>query len=93
MSFDNNHFDDAADYNYFCNGPTNHGTFAGTCKNCGIVWEFKNYEVIPVPYPHGTSRQCKRAWIISSALSATHFICLDLKTRFSALRSFLPRFP
>ena len=62
MSFDNNHFDDAADYNYFCNGPTNHGTFAGTCKNCGIIWEFKNYEVIPVPYPHGTCPNC-RQWV------------------------------
>ena len=31
------------------NGPTDHGTFVGTCTNCGIVWEFENYEVIPVP--------------------------------------------
>lgn len=56
MSFDNNPFDDATDYNYFRNGPTKHGTFVGTCKNCGIIWEFENYEVMPVPYPHGTVR-------------------------------------
>ncbi len=42
------------DYINYRNGPTGHGTFTGTCKLCGIVWEFENYEVIPVPYPHGT---------------------------------------
>ena len=62
MSFDNDPFDDAADYNYFRNGPTNHGTFVGTCSNCGIVWVFENYEVIPVPYPHGTCPNC-RCWV------------------------------
>lgn len=42
------------------NGPTDHGTFVGTCENCGIVWEFENYEVIPVPYPHGTCPNCRQ---------------------------------
>ena len=40
------------------NGPTARGTFIGTCQTCGIVWEFENYEVIPVPYPHGTCPRC-----------------------------------
>ena len=50
------------DYNNYRNGPTGHGTFIGTCKMCGIVWEFENYEVIPVPYPHGTCPNC-RQWV------------------------------
>jgi len=44
------------------NGPTAHGTFVGTCKICGVVWEFENYEVIPVPYPHGTCPNCHQ-WV------------------------------
>ena len=44
------------------NGPTDHGTFIGTCEGCGIVWEFENYEVIPAPYPHGICPNCRR-WV------------------------------
>ena len=57
-------FDDrygSADNNYQ-NGPTEHGTFVGTCTNCGIVWEFESYEVLPVPYPHGTCPNCHQ-WV------------------------------
>ena len=54
-------FDNEDDINYR-NGPTGRGTFVGTCKMCGIVWEFENYEVIPVPYPHGTCPNC-RQWV------------------------------
>lgn len=50
------------DYISYRNGPTGHGTFIGTCKLCGIVWEFENYEVIPVPYPHSTCPNC-RQWV------------------------------
>ena len=44
------------------NGPTAHGTFIGTCTNCGAVWEFGNGEVIPVPFPHGTCPNCGQ-WV------------------------------
>lgn len=54
----NSNYDDPSRYNNYQNGPTDHGTFVGTCENCGIVWEFENYEVIPVPYPHGTCPRC-----------------------------------
>ena len=50
------------DYTDYRNGPTAHCTFVGTCKMCGIVWEFENYEVIPVPYPHGTCPNCHQ-WV------------------------------
>lgn len=50
------------DYTDYRNGPTAHGTFVGTCKMCSIVWEFENYEVIPVPYPHGTCPNCHQ-WV------------------------------
>ncbi len=43
-------------------GPTKGGTFIGTCSRCGMVWEFENYEVVPVPYPHGTCPTC-REWV------------------------------
>ncbi len=59
---DNDSFDDQIPNGSFQNGPTDHGTFIGTCKSCGIVWEFENYEVIPVPYPHGTCPNC-RQWV------------------------------
>ena len=59
---DDSFYDDPARYNYFQNGPTDHGTFIGTCQNCGTTWEFENYEVIPVPYPHGTCPKC-RQWV------------------------------
>ena len=55
-------YDDPVHYNFFQNGPTDHGTFVGNCKNCGVVWEFENYEVIPVPYPHGTCPNCHQ-WV------------------------------
>ena len=54
--------DDPSRYNNYQNGPTDHGTFVGTCMNCSIVWEFENYEVIPVPYPHGTCPKCHQ-WV------------------------------
>ena len=44
------------------NGPTERGTFVGTCRHCGIVWEFDNCEVIPVPFPHGTCPKCHE-WV------------------------------
>ena len=53
---------DSGRYNNFENGPTDHGTFIGNCSNCGITWEFENYEVIPVPYPHGTCPRCGQ-WV------------------------------
>ena len=52
----------AEHYNYYRNGITDHGTFVGTCKLCGIVWEFRSVEVIPVPYPHGICPKCHQ-WI------------------------------
>ena len=55
-------WEDAGHYNNFRNGPTDHGTFVGTCKLCGITWEFENYEVLPVPYPHGTCPNCHQ-WV------------------------------
>ena len=61
-TMDDNYFDDPIHYNSFQNGPTDHGTFVGNCKNCGVVWEFENYEVIPVPYPHGTCPNCHQ-WV------------------------------
>ena len=54
--------EDAEHYNYFRNGATDHGTFIGTCKLCGTTWEFENYEVLPVPYPHGTCPRCHQ-WV------------------------------
>ena len=54
--------DDPAGFGSIPNGPTAHGTFVGTCTNCGIVWEFESYEVLPVPYPHGTCPNC-RQWV------------------------------
>ena len=48
---DSNGMNDNGNYQ---NGPTDHGTFVGTCQNCGIVWEFENYEVIPAPCPRGS---------------------------------------
>ena len=57
-----NHFFDDPNPNGFQNGPTDHGTFVGTCKNCGIVWECESHEVIPVPYPHGTCPNCHQ-WV------------------------------
>ena len=53
---------DMNDNGAYLNGPTTRGTFIGTCQNCGIVWEFENYEVIPVPYPHGTCPRCHQ-WV------------------------------
>ena len=49
-------------YDNYRNGATARGNFIGTCKICGIVWEFENYEVIPVPYPHGTCPNCHQ-WV------------------------------
>ena len=63
--FDDYYTDDSLDdqdFTNYRNGPTDHGTFVGTCKLCGIVWEFENHEVIPVPYPHGTCPNC-RLWV------------------------------
>ena len=57
-----NSFDDSSDYISYRNGPTGHGTFVGTCKICGVAWEFENYEVSPVPYPHGTCPNCHQ-WV------------------------------
>lgn len=48
------------------NGPTDRGSFVGTCQSCGIVWEFENAEVIPAPYPHGTCPRCGQ-WVRGSA--------------------------
>ena len=66
MSFFNDRNDDPSDSPGFQqdyrNGPTNRGTFIGTCSSCGTVWEFENYEVIPVPYPHGTCPNC-HIWV------------------------------
>ena len=55
-------FEDAEHFNYYRNGITDHGTFVGTCKLCGIVWEFRSVEVRPVPYPHGTCPKCHQ-WV------------------------------
>ena len=54
--------EDAVHYNNFRNGATDHGTFVGTCRLCGTVWEFESGEVLPVPYPHGTCPNC-RQWV------------------------------
>ena len=54
--------DDAIHYNSIQNGATDHGTFIGTCKLCGTVWEFESREVLPVPYPHGTCPNCHQ-WV------------------------------
>lgn len=54
--------EDAVHYNNYRNGVTDHGTFVGTCNLCGTVWEFESYEVLPVPYPHGTCPNCHQ-WV------------------------------
>ena len=62
MSMFDDDFNGTNDNGAWQNGPTDHGTFVGTCTNCGIVWEFENYEVVPVPYPHGTCPHCHQ-WV------------------------------
>ena len=62
QSSSDDEYDDPVHYNYFQNGPTDHWTFVGNCKCCGGVWEFENYEVVPVPYPHGTCPNCHQ-WV------------------------------
>ena len=62
MSDYDDHSNDTPDRFEYANGPTERGTFIGTCESCGIVWEFENYEVIPVPYPHGTCPKCHQ-WV------------------------------
>ena len=34
----------------------------GTCKNCNIVWEFEDGEIILMPFPHGDCPRCG-AWV------------------------------
>ena len=34
------------------------GKYRGTCKVCGIVWEFDGYEASLDPYPHGVCECC-----------------------------------
>ena len=34
------------------------GKYRGTCKVCGIVWEFEGYELSLEPYPHGDCPYC-----------------------------------
>ena len=60
--FEDDYIDDSADFTVYQNGPTDHGTFIGTCKICGTTWEFESREVLPVPYPHGTCPRC-RQWV------------------------------